>query len=126
MIKPIPSANSGSSKVFALCIFLIFSGLRSYGQTDCDCPAISSCGPCVGGLSSLVLEYTVGGIIISVSASDEGGALAGTTILSGVITINSRVAGEPYDGDVTVSVPNVGLPNVTDSETFGTTCSNPA
>ena len=109
--------------VFLGLALLCLSGNLSYGQS-CDCPAAGTCGPCEGGLINLTLEYT-GGIVVSVSASDDSGPV-GASFLSSEILVESATPGQPFDGNVTVNVTYLSIPvNLVDTETFVTSCSPP-
>lgn len=63
--------------IILVCFFSCLS-LYTYGQS-CDCPAITSCGTCQGGLISLTLRYT-GGTPQNITAEDQV-----ATVFTGVI-----------------------------------------
>src|SRR5262245_3596459 len=106
------------------CAILIIGASKFSAFAQCNCPAPAACAPCQGGLTSLKLEYQGGGVILAISASDGGGSLTVPSLLSTTIVIPSR-DGQPFDGDVTVSVLKLELLlNITDEEVFGTSCSD--
>src|SRR6266487_2921303 len=72
----------------ALCFILQLIILNSFGQTGCACPAAGTCGPCTGGLTSLIIKYTGAGITITID--DGGGNLFTGSVLTGtIITVQS-------------------------------------
>ena len=49
---------------FLVFSFLFFSG-KVFSQANCSCPALTSCAPCSGGISTLILKYNgPGGFMI--------------------------------------------------------------
>src|SRR5688572_26081578 len=66
--------------VVLLCLFLCVS-LCVHGQS-CDCPAVTTCGTCSGGLISLTLRYT-GSTPETITAEDQI-----ATVFSGVVNPN--------------------------------------
>src|SRR5688572_28141116 len=61
----------GMRRIF-FCLCLISYAWNAHGQS-CDCPPISSCGECTGGLTSLTLRYT-GGAIIGLTITVKDGS----------------------------------------------------
>jgi gliding motility-associated-like protein len=106
-------------KIFVLCLSLVLIDRSLHAQGGCSCPPLNSCVACSGGLTYLKLQYTEAGIITDMTASDNGGALT-TSYQNGIITINSRTAGQPFDGDVKITVSKILATE--DKQTFKTTC----
>jgi len=81
-----PNLKNGRNAFFLCLILLVFSQLNAFGQGGCACPALSTCGPCTGGLTTLTIRYTGGTLLGSVTARDgnnqslSGGLLTGNTI----------------------------------------------
>src|SRR6478736_2496189 len=101
--------------------FLLFSAMSHslYAQDGCSCPAVSTCFACSGGLVSLKLEYNASGVITNMSAEDDDGPLA-TTFQGAVITIPSRTAGQPFKGELLVTVDRLLM--ASDTQKFKTNC----
>jgi len=108
-------------KSTVLCLLILLTSCYSlYGQTEgCACPPLNTCFACNGGITYLKLGYNSGGIITDMSAADDGGALT-TSFQNGIITINSRTAGQPFEGDLKVTVTK--FLEKADSHVFKTTC----
>jgi hypothetical protein len=100
---------------------------RVYSQTGCDCPAVSSCGPCSGGLTQLVLKFNGEGTVIARVILDGNNKTLTSTYNAAtkILTINSFVDGQPFgNGSVSVTLIAVLGHTLTD-ETITTSCGSP-
>src|SRR5262249_47344603 len=96
------------------------SALNAFGQTGCACPAAGTCGPCVGGLTSLTIKYT--GLGVTITVSDGGGVLFVGTVLSvATFTVHSSVGA----GQLFVGNPVTVVGTLLFSETMATDCTDP-
>jgi len=95
-----------------------------YAQNDkeCSCPPVNTCFACSGGITYLKLQYTENGIVLSASAADNTGAVP-STYNNGILTVTSRTANQPFDGDLTVTITKL-LGN-DDVQVFNTLCPSP-
>src|SRR5882672_4699042 len=82
-------------------LFLICS-YHTYSQA-CNCPALSACSPCSGGISSLTLQFN-GLITGAIIASDGSGIVfSGLVNPGGAFTFSGSVPSDKFQG------PNVVL-----------------
>lgn len=87
-------------RLFVLPGFFLFVSFFVSGQS-CDCPAVTSCGTCAGGLISITLRYT-GASPQTITAADQI-----STVFSGVVNPNntfSFVGSIPNDKFVGTSI----------------------
>src|SRR5688500_17464813 len=118
------SLQSVWSKALLLCLGILLSPFYALSQGGCDCPPISSCNACDGGLTSVILHYTGGGLPLLVTAVDGAGHTVpgGINLLTNIITISSHAPTEAFhNGSVTVTVTAL-LGAILGSETITTSC----
>jgi hypothetical protein len=126
MRKRCSSLKSDLSIELLLCIGLLLCSISGFSQGGCSCPPVNSCSACNGGLTSLTLHYTGGGIPLTVTAVDGTGQTVpgGINLLTNVITVSSHTPTEPFrNGSVTVTV--LALLGTLGSQTITTSCAVP-
>jgi gliding motility-associated-like protein len=95
------------NKIFLFILFTFFTLSWSSGQSS-GCVDLPSCSPCVGSLTSITLRYSgPEGPPNRYRVSDDGGQFANQPI-SGDIFIDSRLAGQPFEGNRLILQINVG------------------
>jgi gliding motility-associated-like protein len=118
---------SERSKTILFCCVLLVATLKVQAQTGCDCPALTTCSTCQGGLTGLTIQYNGGGIPLSVTAVDGAGnnVPGGINLLTKIITITSLASNEPFrNGSVRIRVLALFGALLTD-QTIITSCATP-
>lgn len=92
-------SSKGKFKAVFTALLLIFFYSEGVAQS-CDCPPITSCGACVGGLTSLTLRYNGTTLPAAVTASDRLGVIfAGIVNPGDTFTLTSSLPSERFVGD---------------------------
>jgi hypothetical protein len=90
----------------ALMILVVFSSSVSAYAQQCDCPPVSTCGPCIGGITHLTFKYDDPlGLASTVTVTDGGGIIfVGLIADGGTFEVTASIVGNPYIGNqITVS-----------------------
>ena len=95
-----------SGRILACCLFML-SGGSAFSQA-CDCPTSTTCGTCVGGLSSITLRYN-GSTTVTVNISDILGDVFTASVVPGdLITFQGSLPPQKFVGDaITIQVNGV-------------------
>jgi len=110
------------TKSIAVCVLLLASYSLA-AQTGCSCPPLNTCFACSGGLTYLKMEYTPNNTITNMTASDNDGVLPSTFVsVNKQITINSRISGQPFNGDVVITITKSN--NTQNDVVVSTSCSS--
>jgi large repetitive protein len=127
MQKTVSSLLSERSKILLLCVGILLAPFYLFGQ-GCDCPPVTTCGACDGGLTRITLEYTGSGIPVLVTAVDGSGQSVpgGLGALSNIINITSHDPANAAfrNGSVTVTITAL-LGGILASRTITTSCGVP-
>ena len=112
------------SKAFLLCLGVLLMP-KILSAQGCSCPPVANCAPCSGGINTITLQYTGGGIPIVVTTRDglNNVVPGGIDLLTNIISVTSHdPANSPFrNGSLQVRIIVAGLGLVV-SETIDTSC----
>lgn len=93
-------------KAAFLLLMLLFASGMAYSQ--CNCPPVTTCGTCVGGMTKLTFKYDDPALIAlpaTVTVTDGGGVIfLGVIADGGTFEVTAAIEGQPFIGNqITVS-----------------------
>ena len=96
--------SSKAVKKRSVLLWLLFGiYFHSHGQ-GCSCPALTSCGPCTGGFTSITLRYN-GGLGLLVNAYDGGTNIYSSVLNTGqAFTVQGTNPNRTFAGNLSVTL----------------------
>jgi gliding motility-associated-like protein len=111
--------NPTLRRKFLACLIVLLPAWYSADGQSCDCPAIAACGACVGGLTSLSLQFN-GAVTSTIVVSDQTGAVFNGQVNPGeTFSFTGSIINEKFVGPQ-ISVSINGVPN---AATISSSCS---
>src|SRR5918993_1895198 len=116
----IPAIFKEKSKLFCWCVVFLFGHFYGYSQS-CDCPAITTCELCQGGVTTLTFRYN-GFLLPAVVTAHDGSGLIGTFVVpaGNTFTITGSLPDDKFAGNI-LNLRILGILNAS----INTSCATP-
>jgi large repetitive protein len=105
------------NKLYFFSLLLVLAQAYTYGQS-CNCPPVSQCGSCIGGITSLTLRYNGTLFSLLITAADQNEVLFSEIVApGGTFSVTGSLPGGVFAGPLKLSV--LIFPNATINTSCG-------